>query len=320
LPISRFDKEKLRSEIRGKKEQLHEIKRDARAAKDRAERAEHRKRQVRIQQEIFQLRRKLGAAKEGRAEEDSETGALPYFVIIGASKCGTTFLYHLLIQHPYVESAAAKELHFFDILFEDEGVEWYRQCFPAPRWEEGRRTITGEATPMLAHLHAPERMARVVPGARLILLLRNPVDRAYSLYQHWVRSGVETLAFEEVIEDEMTRLPGAIRPEHLDDVDDVPFGYLSRSIYVDHLMRWSEYFPEERLLVLKSEDFFERPQEILRQVLEFLDLAEWEPESWESQKKRHYGRMDPSTRRRLEEYFEPHNRRLYDFLGTDFGW
>lgn len=107
MPVSRFDKAKLRSEIRDKREQLSKIKSDARASKDRAMRAEHRKRQVRVQQEIFQLRRRLRAVKEQRAEGDPETGALPNFFIIGASKCGTSFLYHLLIQHPHVEPAAA---------------------------------------------------------------------------------------------------------------------------------------------------------------------------------------------------------------------
>jgi hypothetical protein len=92
LPVSRFDKAKLRSEIRGKRVQLHKIKSEARAAKDRATRAEHRKRQIRVQQEIFQLRRRLRAVKEQRAEGYPETGALPDFVVIGASKCGTTFL------------------------------------------------------------------------------------------------------------------------------------------------------------------------------------------------------------------------------------
>jgi hypothetical protein len=78
------------------------------------------------------------------------------------------------------------------------------------------------------------------------------------------------------------------------------------------------------MLVLKSEDFFENPKETLKLVLEFLGLPEWEPEPSQLENKRNAGRyeddMDPATRRRLEEYFEPHNRRLYDFLGTDFGW
>jgi hypothetical protein len=90
---------------------------------------------------------------------------------------------------------------------------------------------------------------------------------------------------------------------------------------VDDLLHWSRFFSDEQMLVLKSEDFFESPQKTLTAVLDFLDLPDWEPEAWESGKKRRYEEeMDPATRRRLEEYFEPHNKRLYDFLGVDFGW
>jgi hypothetical protein len=78
------------------------------------------------------------------------------------------------------------------------------------------------------------------------------------------------------------------------------------------------------MLVLKSEDFFENPKQTLKVVLEFLGLPEWEPEPSKLENKRNAGRyvddMNPETRKRLEEYFEPHNRRLYDFLGNDFGW
>ncbi len=88
---------------------------------------------------------------------------------------------------------------------------------------------------MLAHRRAPERMVEVVPQARLILLLRNPIDRAYSLYHHWARNGVESLTFEEVLDAEKTWLLEISRHGHHDDVDDVPFGYLSRSIYVESM-------------------------------------------------------------------------------------
>jgi hypothetical protein len=101
---------------------------------------------------------------------------------------------------------------------------------------------------------------------------------------------------------------------------------LSRGVYVNQLLRWSEFFRKEQMLVLKSEDFFERPVETLKVVLDYLDLPEWEPKASELQnkKRRHEGgyeqQMDPSTRRRLKAFFEPHNRRLYDYLGVDFGW
>ncbi len=99
------------------------------------------------------------------------------------------------------------------------------------------------------------------------------------------------------------------------------FSYLSRGVYVDQLLRWSEFYDKEQMLVLKSEDFYERAPETLMLVLDFLHLPDWQPETWEVRNKGHYEQeMNPATRRRLEEYFEPHNRRLYEYLGVDFGW
>ncbi len=268
--------------------------------------------------EIFQLRNELDAmnglpetARDVSTPEQSSEkpgiGTLPDFVIIGAQKGGTSFLYHLLTRHPLVEPAARKELHFFDQPERfDNGAEWYRRCFPQSEWKEGRRSITGEATPSyLFYPPVAKRMAGVVPQARLIALLRNPVDRTYSHYQMQVVRGTETSTFEEAIERQ-----------------DAP--YLSRSIYVDQLLRWFEFFSKEQMLILKSEDFFERPVETLKVVLDFLELPDWQPEASELQRRRHTGgykqKMDPSTRRRLEAYFEPHNKKLYECLDVDFGW
>ena len=297
-----------RKKLKSKRQELSQITKELRAAKreaERSERIEHIKRAKSKQQEIFRLKNEFRAGKEGA----SETGALPDFVVIGAAKCGTTFFYHLLTKHPYVEPAAAKELRFFDLLF-DEGTEWYRRCFPEPRWKDGRKTITGEGTPgYLFDPHVPERMAKVIPQARLIAMLRNPVDRAYSAYYHRVRNGQDTRSFEETIEAPLKA------PHH---------GQLSRGIYVDYLLHWSRFFSDEQMLVLKSEDFFERPQETLKPVLDFLNLPDWEPEASELGDKVNKGKyeqkMDPATRRRLADYFEPHNRRLYEYLGVDFGW
>ncbi len=274
--------------------------------------------------EIFRLENELRAARE-RTEREPETGALPDFVIIGAHKCGTTSLYHLLTRHPHVEPAAAKELQFFDSHF-DKGIEWYRRCFPQPRWKDGQRSITGEATPYyLFHPRAAKRMAEMVPEARLIVLLRNPVDRAYSHYHHQRRLGRETRGFEEAIEAEKARLlrkeGKTSEREDRARADNKRSNYLTKGIYVDQLLRWSQFFDDEQMLVLKSEDFFERPADTLKLVLGFLDLPGWEPGSSKIHKKGDYEQeMDPAIRRRLEAYFEPHNRRLYEYLGMDFGW
>ncbi len=329
-----------RKKIKSKKGELSQIKKDLGAAAERAEAIKHKGRKKRVQQEIFELERELRAVKERRAgDEEPVTGALPDFVVIGAMKGGTSFFYHLLTQHPLVEPCAKKELHFFDLLFEEESVEWYRRCFPTPRWKDGRRTITGEATPYIASRRAPKRMARVVPEARLIALLRNPVDRAFSHHQQGTRKGRETRTFEEAIETERARPLGGEDEafEHQDraaGLDALNHGYLSQSIYVDQLLRWSEFFSREQMLVLKSEDFFERPQQTLKTVFNFLGLPDLElqaPEPRDKRDKDKYERnkrnkgtyeqeMDPATRCRLEEYFEPHNKRLYEYLGVDFGW
>jgi len=300
-------------QIRARKQELRRLRQGLRSASEKAERTEYKQSKKRVQQEIFRLRKELGGSKQqarGNLRDrpapqiavGAETGALPDLVIIGGKKCRTSSLYDLLTQHPHVEPAASKELHYFDLLFEEESPEWYRRCFPTPRWEDGRMTITGEATPYMPSRKAPEMMAEVVPGVRLISLLRNPVDRAYSDYQQVVRKGREPRTFEEALGDETSE-------------------YLTRSVYVDQLLRWSEFFDREQMLVLKSEDFFERPTETLSRVLAFLDLPGWQPEEAEVRNRGTYTEnMDPATRRRLEEYFEPHNWRLYEHLGTDLGW
>lgn len=110
--------------------------------------------------EIFRLEDELRAGEKQRVADESEMGTLPDFVIIGAQKCGTTSLYHLLTRHPLVESAASKELHFFDSLYEED-IEWHRRCFLAPKWKDGQRTVTGEATPgYLFHPLAPRGWQR----------------------------------------------------------------------------------------------------------------------------------------------------------------
>ena len=298
-----------RKELRNKKQELSRVTEDLRAAKrrtDKAERFEQVKRAKKKKQEIFRLRQELQAAQLGT---EAELGALPDFVVIGAPKCGTTFFYHLLSKHPYVQPAAFKEVHFFDLLYE-EGVEWYRQCFLPPEQKDGRKTITGDGTPSyLFHPQAPERMAEVIPEARLIALLRNPVDRSYSAYHHRARHKDEIETFEESVRASL----------------DAPNqGFLSQSIYVDHLLRWRRFFSEEQLLILKSEDFSEDTLGTLKRALDFLDLPDWEPEAADLGDRVNKGKysegMSPEIRKRLEEFFEPHNQRLYEYLGVDFGW
>jgi Sulfotransferase domain len=308
---------KQRKKIR---RQLARLRAELRAVKEGAEAPTVEQIQQHKQQ-ILRLRTDLRAAKRReRLETVPVTGALPDFLIIGAPKCGTTSLYYLLTEHPHIVPAAAKELHFFNSHF-DLGIQWYRRCFPRPTHKGGQSTITGEATPSyLPDLLAPARVAEVVPRARLIVLLRNPVDRAYSHYQMGRRKGWEkTATFEEAVVAEH-----AVRPLGERVTLDDDSWYLSGGIYVDQLARWSSFFRDEQMLVIRSEDFSWRPEQTLKRVFGFLELPDWEPQAGALHTKLHRGgyeqEMQPATRRRLEEYFEPHNRRLYTFLGEDLGW
>ncbi len=256
---------------------------------------------------------------------------LPDFLIIGAQKCGTTSLYNYLIEHPWVAPSVTKEVHFFDHAFA-RGLAWYRRQFPSllekryARIVLRRGLITGEASPYyIFHPHAPQRVWAALPDAKLIVLLRNPVDRAFSHYQHSVRSGKETLPFEEAIEKEGERLQGELErmlaDERYRSMAHQAYSYLSRGIYIDQLRAWLRLFPAEQVLILNSEEFYANPAAIYRQTLEFLGLPAYELHEYKRYDHGGYhAKMDGAIRRRLVDDFRPHNQRLYDFLGRRFDW
>lgn len=246
--------------------------------------------------------------------------ALPDYLIIGTQRGGTTSLYHYLTSHPQVLPPAGKELHFFDIQY-DKGLAWYRSQFPL---ESKPGSITGEASPYyLFHPLVPERVRKTVPDARLIALLRNPVDRAYSHYQMAVRLKAETLSFEEALEREDERLEGEIeriRNGHYYSYNHQFYSYRSRGLYAEQLEEWRRHFPNEQLLILRSEDFYGDPSTALAHVTDFLGLSRLDAFDATPLNDGVYSPMGEATRKRLADYFEPHNRRLEDFLGMSMGW
>lgn len=246
---------------------------------------------------------------------------LPRFLIIGAQKGGTSTLYASLATHPEIEEAQKKEVHFFDRHYAD-GIESYRQQFPELR--EGQ--MTGEATPYyLFHPLVPERVARTLPDVKLIAILRNPVERAYSQYHSEVRKGFEDLpTFEEAIAAEPERLAGESEKVAADPAYESyslsHHSYLARGIYADQLERWFEHFPRRQLLVVRSEVLADRPARLLRRCENFLGLTRGGARRKRSGRRGHYEPMNEATRARLEEFYEPHNQRLEALLRRRFHW
>ncbi len=256
--------------------------------------------------------------------------ALPDFLIIGAQRAGTTSLYNYLIKHPCVRPALKKEIHYFDLNF-SKGLRWYKGHFFC-KWQPsqskggcGHKMITGEGTPYyIFHPHAPYRIVHTLPQVKLIGLLRNPVDRAYSHYIHHLRLGAETLSFEEAIINEASRLEGetenVMRQDNYHSLNHQYYSYLSRGIYSDQMERWLTLFPKDQLLIIGAEDLKEQTNKFYRQILEFLELPVFDLGHYTTYNRRQYPQMAPATRQRLVRFFAPHNQRLYRLLGKTFDW
>ena len=255
---------------------------------------------------------------------------LPDFIIIGAQKCGTTSFYDYLIKHPAIHVARQKEIHFFEADFQS-GLIFYKRNFPTKIEKyfvkniERKKFITGEATPeYLHHPLVPKRLVKTIPNIRLIILLRNPVDRAYSHYNFNVRKGWEKTSFEEAIQLEESRLNGEVdnifKNESYSAKNFKHYSYLGRGRYFEQINYWQTYFPKKQFFFIQTEDLEKNPQKILKKTFNFLELDHFEIDEMQRLNVGNYKKMAHETRLKLIEYFKPHNEKLYNFLGKKFEW
>jgi hypothetical protein len=253
---------------------------------------------------------------------------LPNFLIIGAQKAGTTALFAYLRWHPEITGPSWKEVSFFDRRFGDERS--YRASFPArPRqWlrrRRGVRPLVGEASPSyIFHPLAPRRVADMIPRVRLIALLRDPVERAYSHYQHEVRLGREPLSFEDALDREDERLRGEMErmvaePSYFSEAW-WNHTYVARGRYAEQLERWFDVFPREQLLVLFMEEMRAEPRKTYERVLEFVSARPHDLGEYPRIFGHDYAAMNRATRARLGAEFAEPNRRLGELLGRELPW
>ena len=250
--------------------------------------------------------------------------SLPSVLIIGSQKGGTTSLFNYLVEHPDVLPPIGKEVHYFDLHYA-AGENWYRGRFPyAHRLRRGALTL--DASPYyMMHPLAPARAAGLLPDVKLIALLRNPIDRALSHYQHEVRAGREPLSFEEALDREEERLEG--EEERLQREPDYyswnhhRYAYTRRGLYLVQLQRWMQHYPRSQLLVLQSEWLFRDPPGATDAVYRFIGLRPHQLQRYKAFLQGHYDRdLLRGVRTRLADYFAPHNRALFDWLSQEFDW
>ncbi|GGK69326.1 hypothetical protein Sme01_14810 [Sphaerisporangium melleum] len=258
---------------------------------------------------------------------------LPSFLIAGAQRCGTTSLYRVLAQHPLVlKPMFHKGIHYFDTAY-GKGSSWYRAHFPlkatAHRLERryGIRPLTFESSPYyLFHPLAAARIATDLPGVRLIVLVRDPVERAYSAHAHEVARGFETEpSFERAIELESYRLAGEAERLCADPLARSHahrhHAYVARGQYAEQLARVESLVGRDRLHVIDSGRFFGTPEVVYDRMLEFLGL----PRLGDPVFERHNARpratdMPARVRRRLSAHFAPWDTQLAPWLGDPPSW
>jgi hypothetical protein len=265
---------------------------------------------------------------------------LPDFLIPGVAKCGTTSLFDWICEHPMIARPTTagrqrKELLFFDYSYE-EGTDWYRTHFPLERArrefaaEHGRPFLTGEATASYLTGHwVPARVHKLIPDVKLIVTLRNPIDRAYSAFQMSRREGLEPCeSFEQAIALEAQRLQPELERTRRDPRYNPPlppplgyWSYLHRSRYAEHLERWLELFPLHQFHFVRFEDLVVDPQRTLDRVYEFLGLPPHQHAGFRKLNAGDYSdAVSEATRAHLREHFRPLNQRLAELTGIDFGW
>lgn len=190
------------------------------------------------------------------------------FFIIGAQKSGTTSVYQYLLNHPHICFSIAKELHFFvEEIFYKKGEDYLRNFFPA---DCDKYKLRGASyVHMLSNEECPERVFNYNPESKFIVILRDPVERAYSSYHYALQNSWEKSknSFIKTLELEPERMKGTFTEKH-------DLAYFNNSMYYKHLRNWTRFFPKENFLLLKFDELQDDPENFIKKILKFLDVED----------------------------------------------
>jgi len=260
-------------------------------------------------------------------EATSFMRVLPDFLIIGNSFCCKTLFYDHMVQHPLILKNLREETAFWGGHF-DNGLSWYRSNFPTKlhkkivEFVHRENAHVGE-TINIPIRNIPERIDKILSKPKIIVILRNPIERAFVRYLADVRAGLEERSFEDALEipKPKSEILKKMKMNEIKGVDENASLYITGSIYYYDLKRWSEFFPIDQMLFVTSEDLLNQPLETTNKALEFLGLESLKTikkigKNWEENAEK----MNLSTREKLKDIFEPHDQELFNFIGKKFDW
>ena len=254
----------------------------------------------------------------------------PDFLIIGAQKAGTTSIARYLEQHPQIiGNNSWKEVRYYDLPENySQGWGWYLGNFPF-KWQKGNR-LTFDASPSYLYFpHIAKQIQEDFSEIKMIVILRNPVKRAYSgwrMYHSFQDNSLEHLSsiadyrgFSEAIEQELNG--------DLSNQANYPYHYLARGRYVEQLENYFQYFKRDTILVLQFEKLKTDLEIVLNQICDFLDIEHFSSKKFQQLQEEKYnvGKYETSDQdlavmEKLIDYFQPFNKRLYQLLGCNYNW
>ena len=277
---------------------------------------------------IYQFVR-YGLVKRHVYAATSPLRVLPECAVIGTGKGGTTALHYYLGQHPCIGSSAYDELGFFNENYH-LGINWYKSLFPTVFYKKKMESKNKQclffdvtSTYMEEELTA-KNVYEVNPNQKIIVILRNPVDRAYSHYHVNVKEKSEKRSFEDAIFEEMNRIKSERiiqnKNKNLRVFTPNNIHYLKKGFYALQLKSWFKIFPREQILVLSTEEFQEDQNLIYKKIFDFLNIPNMKIKSTEKMEKGNYIPMKDETRKLLLDYFRQYNYELFELINNEFDW
>ena len=254
---------------------------------------------------------------------------IPDFLVIGAKRCGTTSLYQHLSEHPCISRSPHDNIGFFNENYH-LGINWYKSLFPTVFYKKKMESKNKQclffdvtSTYMEEELTA-KNVYEVNPNQKIIVILRNPVDRAYSHYHVNVKEKSEKRSFEDAVFEEMNRIKSERiiqnKNKNLRVFTPNNIHYLKKGFYALQLKSWFKIFPREQILVLSTEEFQEDQNLIYKKIFDFLNIPNMKIKSTEKMEKGNYIPMKDETRKLLLDYFRQYNYELFELINNEFDW
>ena len=249
---------------------------------------------------------------------------LPDFLVIGGQRCGTTSLFRALMSHPQIRRPVMhKGVNYFDLNY-PRGEEWYRGHFPT-RGTDDRTRVFDSSGYYMFHPMAAERIARDLPGVKIVAMVRDPVERAYSAYKHELARGFEwEKSFARALELEDARLAGEVERICADpnyhSFNHRHHAYRHRGEYAALLEPFRSRLGPENVLLIESERFFGTPEKEFRRLTAFLGIDDRIPDRFDRFNARPGAGLEPAMREQLRAHYAPHDEALAGILGHPPVW